>query len=694
MKIPIEWLKEYVTVRLPSERLAQLLTMAGLEVVDISRAEGQTVFDLEITPNRADCLSIVGIAREVAAITAQRLKPPAIPRAKGAAPPPRIARSRRSPSRAELTIRIEDRQGCLRYIGRLLRDVTIRPSPEWMQRRLIACGARPINNVVDITNYVLFELGQPLHAFDFDRLANGTILVRRAQAQESLTTLDGVTRTLGSDILVIADATRAVAVAGVMGGVGSEVTATTQHVLLETALFDPVMVRRTARALGVASESSYRFERGVDPSGVEAASARAAALIATVAGGRETARVDVGAKPSKRIGIVIESDRASRWLGMPLSPTTVRTTLAKLSCRVASSGSGERMHVSVPTFRQDLRHEVDVIEEVARLTGYEKIPSTLPSARLTIPSGGQPSRYERLRTLKATCASTGLSEVITWSLVSAADLAREGQPLEESVRLVNPLSQDHAYVRPSLLIGLLRAIRQNVTQGNTDVRVFEIGHIIRRDSEPPSTPEQTRLGIALSGWWLRDWGTAQRSDLWMLKGVVQAIVRRCFGLDAQWHAGEVAWAEPGQSATLALNGRFIGVAGCVLARVREAFDVTQDVWVAELAVEPLLATEHSAAAVAAPPSVPPVKRDVSILLDARIPFASIEQTIRASVGDRAGRLELVDLFTGTPVPQGKRSLTFSIEYQDPARTLTAEEADAIHQRVIQELVTQHGAALR
>jgi len=694
MKVPFEWLKEHVTVRSSAEALAKQLTMAGHEVVDIARVDGEAVLDVEVTPNRADCLSIVGIAREVAAITSQRLKPLAMPRTGGGAAPSTRAARGRSPSREELAIRIEDRQGCLRYIGRLLRDVTIQPSPEWMQRRLIACGARPINTVVDITNYVLFESGQPLHAFDFDRLAHGTILVRRARAKETLTTLDGIARTLEPEMLVIADANHAVAVAGIMGGVGSEVTAATRHVLLEAALFDPIMVRRAARQLGVASESSYRFERGVDPGGLDAASARAAELMTTLAGGRERARVEVGAKPVKRTGIVVESSRVSRWLGMPLSPTSIRTTLATLACRVAASGRGERMHVSAPSFRQDLTHDVDVIEEVARLTGYEKIPSTLPSARLTIPSDGRPSRYERVRALKAVCAGAGLSEVITWSLVSASDLAREGQPRAQAVRLANPLSQDHAYLRPSLLTGLLRAVRQNVTQGRTDLGVFELGAVVRRDSASSSTPEQAHVGIALSGWWLRDWGTARRSDLWMLKGVIQTIVRRFCGLTTHWRAGEVAWAQPGQGAIFALDGRPLGIAGGVCARMREAFDVPQEVWAAELDIEPLLAVERRASAVGAPPSVPPVKRDVSMLLDERIPFASVERTIRAGVGEQASRLELVDVFTGTPVPTGKRSLTFSIEYQDPSRTLTAEEAEAIHQRVVQALVAQHGAILR
>jgi phenylalanyl-tRNA synthetase beta chain len=315
MRVPLEWLKDYVAIRLKPEALAHRLTMAGLEVTGIATVDGQPVFDIEVTPNRADCLSIIGIAREVAAMTGQRLKLPKFGVRNSEFGMQRKHSQLRIPHSA-FRIRIVDRKGCRRYIGRLLTGVTVGPSPSWMQRRLSACGIRPINNVVDITNYVLLEYGQPLHAFDVERLAQRTILVRRATEKEAITTLDGVARTLSPDMLVIADASRAVAVAGVMGGVGSEVTPRTAAVLLESAWFDPVTVRRTSRALGLASESSYRFERGVDQVGVETASARAASLICQLAGGTEQACLDAGEKPAVKPAIVVDASRAGRWLGV------------------------------------------------------------------------------------------------------------------------------------------------------------------------------------------------------------------------------------------------------------------------------------------------------------------------------------------------------------------------------------------
>ncbi|MBI3088246.1 MAG: phenylalanine--tRNA ligase subunit beta, partial [Candidatus Omnitrophica bacterium] len=397
MKAPIEWVKEFVAVRLPAEELAHRLTMAGSEVVGISRAGGEPALDFEITPNRPDCLSIIGIAREVAAITGQKLKLP--PRTSSLEP------------RTPLRIRIEDRKGCRRYIGRLIEGVRLGPSPSWMQKRLEACGLRPINNIVDITNYVLLEYGQPLHAFDYRRLAEGTILVRRARANEKLAALDGNAYSLSSEDLVIADATRPVAVAGVVGGQDSAVNEHTTTMLLESAHFDPLIVRRTARRLGMATESSYRFERGVDPAGVGLASWRAAQLIIEIAGGREVGVKDVGERTTKRTVMNLESARLQGWLGASVPPSRVKRTLESLGCAVRPSRGGWR--ITPPTFRRDLQQDVDLIEELARVVGYERIPGTLPSAVIGTRRGGRTS-YQASYELRNLCAGLGLSELMTW----------------------------------------------------------------------------------------------------------------------------------------------------------------------------------------------------------------------------------------------------------------------------------------
>ncbi|MDP3703638.1 MAG: phenylalanine--tRNA ligase subunit beta [Candidatus Omnitrophota bacterium] len=694
MRVPLEWLKEYVTLRLAPKALAERLTMAGLEVVAVHESEAGPVFDLEVTPNRADCLSITGIAREVAAITGVKLKLPRLAQGSRLKAQGKQPRASSLEPRAPLTIRIEDRKGCRRYIGRLIDGVRVGPSPAWMQKRLAACGARPINSLVDITNYVLLECGQPLHAFDYDRLADGTIVVRRARAGETIHTIDGASRPLSAEMLVIADVKRAIAVAGVMGGRETEITQPTRRILLESAWFEPTLVRRTARALGLASESSYRFERGVDPAGVAQASERAAWLIRQLTGGREVGLRDVGEATPKRTVIVVEPARMNRWLGTTLHPPTIRATLAALSCRVASSSAGEILRVEPPSFRRDLTQEVDLSEELARLVGYDKLPATIPVrplAAVLLPDAS--AAYRRIYALRELCASLGLTEAVTWSLVSEAELVRLGYAPAGAVRLANPLSQDHAYVRPSLLPGLLQAVRRNVTQGAVaGVRLFEVGRVMSR--EAGSHTGELRLGLVLSGLWLRDWRLREPCDFFRLKGLVQAVVERLTGVAARLHAARHPWAETTGAATLQVDGRTLGVVGQVLRTATAALDIEQEVWYAELSVEALLACARPPCRIHSVPSFPPVKRDLSVLVREGAACEAIEAAIRRVGGTLADRIELSDRYTGPQVPAGMVSLTFSLEYRDPSRTLTAAEADALHQRIGQELVQRFSAKLR
>ena len=696
MRVPVEWLKEYVTVRLKPNQLAERLTMAGLEVVGIHDVDGVLVLDIEVTPNRADCLSIIGIAREVAALTGQRLKLPLAEGSKLKAPGKDMPRALSLEPRAQLSIRIEDQKGCQRYIGWLMEGVRIGASPEWMQRRLSACGTRPINTVVDITNYVLYEYGQPLHAFDFDRLAGGALCVRRANAQEPITTLDGIERQLSPETLVIADGARAVAVAGVMGGVGSEVTPQTRRVLLESALFDPVSVRRTARRLGLASESSYRFERGVDPVGVEAASRRAAGLIEELAGGKVRQVCDVGRERSKPAPIALNVARVNRWLGTQWSSAMMRTNLARLSCRVASSGSGATLQVIAPSFRQDLAQEADLAEELARLTGYETIPTSLPALTIEARRSESAEPFRRLQSLRCLCASLGLTEVVTWSLVSESELRQCRVEPSEAVRLANPLSQDHAYLRPSLLVGLLQTVRRNMAQSAHGVQVFELGSIARPDTIRDSAAgrEPVHVGIALSGLWSRDWRTKEPCDFFRLKGILAALLSRLCDGELRLENADCSWAEPGQSAAITMGQKPVGVAAQVSKTITHAFDLEHEVWVAELSVNALLSLKRSGRRAAAPAAFPPVKRDLSVLVDQTIAYEPVARTIRDAGAPMAHAVELIDRYAGGRLPSGTYSLTFSIEYRDPGRTLTAAEVDGLHRRIGQTLVERFGATLR
>ena len=682
MKVPLEWLKAYVTVRLSPEVLAKRLTMAGLEVVGMERVDGEVVFDLEVTPNRPDWLSIIGVAREVAVITKQRLKLPGLGKGQPAAS--------RAPG---LRIQIEDRRGCSRYLGRLLEGVTVGPSPTWLQRRLIACGARPINNVVDVTNYVLFEGGQPLHAFDLATLAEGTVLVRRARPGEPITTLDGVSRQLDAEMLVIADARRAVAVAGIMGGVGSEVTDRTTRLLLESALFEPRMIRRTARRLGLASESSYRFERGVDPAGMETASRRAEVLLCELTGGRVVAVKDVGRHPVARRAIVVDAQRIGRRLGIRVDGPTLRTTFARLGCRVSGPTTSGGWQVTPPSFRQDLQQEVDLSEELVRVIGYDQLPATIPVTPLTLALGGAATGYDRLHALRELCASLGLMETITWGLIAPHDLTPFGFSLDQATRLANPLSADHSVLRPSLIIGLVQTIQRNLAQGALGVRVFELGSIVPLGKA--SGREVSALGLGVVGLWQRDWRVKEPADFFTLKGLLGAIVERCCGTAAEWSPAERPWSAVGQGAEIRVAGQVVGFAGQLARRIAETLNVEPALWLAELSVEALLAAPRaSTVSASAPTVVPPVKRDLSFLVDRAMAFATVDRILRETGGLLASRIELIDRYTGPQVPEDKASLTVSIQYRDAQRTLTADEAEALHQRIRQALVDRCQAQLR
>jgi len=408
-----------------------------------------------------------------------------------------------------------------------------------------------------------------------------------------------------------------------------------------------------------------------------------------VAGGVEQACRDVGTKPAQRTLIALDAGRLARWLGTPVAPATARTTLAKLGCRVAS-GIGATMQVSVPSFRRDLTQSVDVLEEVARVIGYDRIPARLPVVSMAVPRADI-SSYASLQTLRRLCVSLGLTEVITWALVSATDLECSGHGLEDAVRLANPLSQDHAYLRLSLRMGLLQALRHNLSHGAPGGTLFEVGHVFHRDGV---VKERPRLGIALCGSWSQDWRLQDPCDFFRLKGLLETLTARLCRTPVVWQSTALRWAEPGQAAEMLLNSRSLGTAGQVARRLLQAMDIEQDVWVAELAVDDLLSHQRSKASVDSPAAFPSAKRDLSIVVDDDTPFAAIQHAIQDTGGRLTGQVTLIDRYVGRQIPLGRYSLTFAIEYRDPAKTLTAEEVDDLHRRIGQTLVTKFRAQLR
>ncbi len=670
---------------------------------DLKAALGleDAVLVLDLTPNyAAHCQSMIGVAREVAASRGAAVRRPAV----------RLAESARATASAA-RVRIEAPELCPRYAARVIRGVRVGPSPLWLQRRLEAAGMRPINNVVDVTNYVMLELGQPLHAFDYDRLAGSgpdvkEIIVRRAREGEKIVTLDGQERALLPDDLVIADARGAVAVAGVMGGESSEVTVETVNILLESACFDPLAVRRTARRLGIRSEAAARFEKGVDPEGCGFAADRAAGLIQGLAGG-EVLRglLDEHPRPLKRRRVTLRPERLNALLGTDLDASDIAAYLGRLGFDVQDA-AGEALLVTVPTYRPDVASEADLAEEVARLHGYENIPTRLPrSPAVPSPLGRQRALAEAAREV---CLAAGLTEVMTYSFMGTELLDRAGVPDDDwrraAIPLANPLSADQAVMRTCLLPLLLEALAHNARHQQADAALFELGRVYLPSRLPLAELPEESLVLALAAAGRVEephWqGPPREADFYYLKGVVEAIGER-LGL-----AGRLAFERaalpgfhPGRTARVLLcrpagEPVEVGVVGEVHPDVAEAFDLPGRACAAELDFSALLAGADPVRTYQQLPRYPAVDRDLAFILRDDVPAARAEEVIRVAGGDMLEKVTLFDVYRGAGIPPGHRSLAYTLVYRAPDRTLTDAEVDAAHDRVRQRLGEELGARLR
>jgi phenylalanyl-tRNA synthetase beta chain len=653
-----------------------VLDDTGEPGVDAKAALGldDTVLDIEVLANRADLLSIVGVAREVAAMTGEDLKvPPATAPAAG-------------PAAGEVTVEVVDGERCPRYLAKVIRGVTAGPSPLRAQVRLTAAGMRPRWNVVDATNYVMLELGQPLHAFDLGRLAGSGIVVRLARDGERLVTLEGVERTLTEDDLVIADRERAVAVAGVIGGADTEVTEATGDVLLEAAVFEPRGVFRTSRRLGLRTEASIRFDRGVDPEAVAEAAERAATFLAEWAGGTPVpGAVDVGESPARRT-VGLRPERASMLLGVNLSSVEVREALGRL--RIPATEEEERVVADIPSYRVDLVREVDLIEEVGRSVGYERVPSTLPGVRQ---AGGLTADQRVRRGIADLLAGAGMWEKHSVPFASAEDLALiPGRP---PVRMANPISADDAGLQTSLLPGLLRAAMRNVAHRRTSVRLFEIAVTFRAGD--PDPVEEERVAVLLTGPVGQGWPAERRDhDFLDAKGLLEHLVE---GLTADgMELGEPAeppW-HPGRSAVVTIGGEPSGEVGELHPRVARRFDLPGRVAAFELRVTPLVPASGTEPRYRDVSRFPPVHRDVAFVLDASVPAGAVQAALVDTASELLDRAVLFDVFEGQPLPEGKRSLAFSLDFRAPDRTLTDQEVEDRVRAIADRLAADLGAELR
>ncbi|ADH98894.1 phenylalanine--tRNA ligase subunit beta [Salisediminibacterium selenitireducens] len=643
-----------------------------------------TILELDLTPNRSDALSMLGVAYEVAAIFDRDVRIPETP----------IQATERS-SESMINVHVANTADNPYYGATVIEDVTIEESPLWLQSALMMSGVRPLNNIVDITNYVLFEYGQPLHAFDLDQFGSSEVSVRRAYDNEVMKTLDDQERKLSPEHLVITNGTTPVALAGVMGGADSEVSDQTGRVLLEAAYFNPAVVRQASRELGIRSDSSIRFEKGVDPNRVEASAARAAGLIQDLAGGTvllPEAKVDELNRDETVITITLE--KINSVLGTSLIVSDVLDVMRKLKFDVTENG--ETFTVNVPTRRQDIAIQADIIEEVARIYGYDQIPTTLPNTATT--PGKLTPAQEAKRKARRYLEGAGLSEAVSYSLTTKEKEEALGfTDAESRVRVSLPMSEDRSALRTTLVPHLVDALRHNKNRNNYDVHLFEIGSVFHT-SEAVITKqpdEKTYLSAAFMGKWFdHAWqGEVTDVDFFAVKGVLEGLLSTLNVENVELSPIEKEGCHPGRTAAVHINGEEAGFIGQLHPAVAKDLSLP-DVYVFELQFDRLMAVSGGTVKYEAIPRFPSVERDIALVVNRDIQAGEIERTIQEAGGSLLKQVNVFDLYEGEHLEAGKKSIAFSLRYLDPAKTLTEEDVQAVHDQVLKAVHDRHEATLR
>jgi phenylalanyl-tRNA synthetase beta chain len=709
MLISYNWLRELTGTTLTPLELRERLTMVGLAIDAVEEIEGDSVLDVEVPSNRPDCLSHIGIAREVAVLQKSKVQ----------SPKSKVAKAE-GKAGAFTSVEITDPDLCPRYAARIVRGVKIAPSPEWLTKRLGEIGQRPINNVADITNYVLHELGQPLHAFDLAKLSEQRIVVRRAKAGEKLQTLDDIERKLDPDMLVIADAVRPVALAGIMGGLDSEISNATTDVLIESAYFSPDSVRRTARKLGMDTEASRRFERGADCENLLNAQNRCVELICEIAGGVATEdAIDVYPNPLAPRSVVFRPAKVESLTSVRVDLEEMTRILTALGFVQADSGGGptvredsfssdDALTFIVPSWRIDVSLEEDLIEEIARHTGYDKIASELPPSNMA--GEYQPAEMKR-RAFRRALTNLGFDEAINFSFIDTAhderfellpSLKTEGGELDQSalVALSNPILEDAARMRPTLLPRLLDSVRHNLNHGIRDVRLFEIGRVFAGFAAGSAVGElpQEREALALvaTGGAIEE-GRAQATreiDFYELKGALEAAVAATKLGPLSFSKAGARHLREGQSATISLpDGTAIGSIGRLAEAIAAPYKFRQPVYLAEIDLSSLLESEPRPTQYTPLPRYPGVVRDVTLLVNRGVNFAELVQAAAAEgiAGYRGARL--VGTYEGEKIPESKRSVTLRIEYRSDEGTLRDEDVEEQQRGLIDSLLKKFSAEL-
>ncbi len=672
----------------------------GIAELDPSLASGQslgdvlglhdTLIEVDLTPNRADCASVLGLAREIAGFSGQQVQRP-------------VQQVPHFPETAAFTVRIDEPELCPRYAARRLSGVTIQPSPWWLQRLLWAVGMRPINNIVDITNFVMLEYGQPLHAFDYSTLAGQSIVVRRPQhGEQHCTTLDGNQRSLEPDMLLICDAEKPVALAGVMGGLNSEVSDSTTEILLEAACFDPVSIRRTARACNLKSEASYRFERGVNPEGVSEALERAVQLICELSGAQAEEGIDLYPGKKKPLHVNLRVQRVNSLLGTSLSMTEIAACLRAIDFPVVE-GKDEVLQVTVPPFRMDIEREVDLIEEVARLVGYHTIPVSSPLIRMDCP---QPEALRCFRhKIAQVMTGLGFYEAINYSFVSQKHSDLLGllpdDPRRKSQALLNPLSEEQAVLRTLLLPGLLENLRRNINFQHNNVRLFEMGKVFHPTGQDKEQPvERQQLCAVISGgrypkappFYFSD----QESDIFDLKGLAQMLVYHLNlqGLHFQ-KAGQVQPYAAAEGTLQVMDGeKQLALIGKLSPAVAQAFAIKQAVYFMEWDLEHLLQLTEKPKSFKSLPRYPATKRDIALLVPESTAAGDLLEDILAHRLQHVVYADIFDVYSGKPIDDGMKSVALTVTYRSNEGTLDDATVDGLHEQIVNSLMSRFGGRYR
>ncbi|MFW5980110.1 MAG: phenylalanine--tRNA ligase subunit beta [Halanaerobiales bacterium] len=643
------------------------------------------VYKLDLTPNYARCLGMIGIAREIKAMLAGK---------KHIKLPDNTIKKSSQNIRDQADVEIKDEKLCPRYTGRLIKNVKIKPSPHWMQMRLKAAGIRPVNNIVDITNYVLLEYNQPLHAFDYDTIKDGQVIVRRAQNGESLTTLDGEQRNLDEDVLLIADKEKPLGLAGVMGGEISEVTKETKNVFLESAYFNPLNIRKTAAKFGLHSEASHRFEREVDIKNLIDASNRAAYLMQEYAEGEVVEGViDKYPVPRENKKVSVDPARVNKLLGIDIERSRMIEMLAWLEFELEEK-QNNKMIFSIPSYRNDVEEEADLMEEIARMFGYNNIPVTRSTRKQ---QGGRKPGQKLKKQIKEHLNSTGLDEVVTFSLSGKEKYDNlqipENSQLRNWVEIKNPLNKAFAIMRTSLLPGIIEVLSFNAKRNIEKMGIFEIGRVFRaRDQERPH--EKTMLAGGSMGF-EKDLWQNNAADFFYLKGVIENLFDGLKIKDLEFQPAKKEYLHPGRTAQLFIDNENIGYLGELSPEIIDKFNLIEGTTIFNLSLEKILDNTQKENITYNPlPRYPAVNRDLAIVIDEKIAVSKILEKMKDVGGELLENVELFDLYRGQPIPEGKKSLAFKLKFRSREKTLTDSEANDIFNEIIAILESEFAATIR